>query len=92
MKVEILDDPKEINSRLDRGISMRNFVQSTGCQGVVNIIGSHIIKTGPTIQYFELMELCEGDFEREIKMRSNYGSYYTEGELDNIIKQLISTL
>ena len=92
MKVEILDDPKEINSRLDRGISMRNFIQSTGCQGVVNIIGSHIIKTGPTIQYFELMELCEGDFEREIKMRSNYGSYYTEGELDNIIKQLISTL
>ena len=25
-------------------------------------------------------------------MRSNYGSYYTEGELHNIIKQLISTL
>ena len=38
------------------------------------------------------MELCEGDFEQEIKLRSNFGSYYSEGELDNIIKQLISTL
>ena len=92
LKAEILDDPNEISSRLNRGIAMRNFVQSTGCQGVVNIFGSHIIKIGPTIQYFELMELCDGDFEREIKMRSNYGSYYSEGELDNIMKQLISTL
>ena len=29
---------------------------------------------------------------KEIKIRSSYGSYFTEGELDNIIKQLISTL
>ena len=38
------------------------------------------------------MDLCNTDFEKEIKLRSNYGSYYTEFELDNIIKQLISTL
>ena len=92
LKSEILDDPNDINTRLNRGKAMRNFVQTTGCQGVVNILGSYVIKRGPTIQYFELMELCEGDFEKEIKMRSNFGSYYTEGELDNIIKQLISTL
>ena len=38
------------------------------------------------------MELCDADFEKEIKMRSSYGAYFTEIELDNIIKQLISTL
>ena len=92
LKAEVLDDEKDINTRLNRGSAMRNFVQSTGCQGVVNILGSYQIKRGRDFHYFELMELCEGDFEQEIKLRSNFGSYYSEGELDNIIKQLISTL
>ena len=92
LKAEVLDDEKDINTRLNRGSAMRNFVQSTGCQGVVNILGSYQIKRGRDFLYFELMELCEGDFEQEIKLRSNFGSYYSEGELDNIIKQLISTL
>ena len=92
LKAEVLDDEKDINTRLNRGRAMRNFVQSTGCQGVVNILGSYQIKRGRDFLYFELMELCEGDFEQEIKLRSNFGSYYSEGELDNIIKQLISTL
>ena len=92
LKAEVLDDEKDINTRLNRGRAMRNFVQSTGCQGVVNILGSYQIKRGRDFLYFELMELCEGDFEQEIKLRSNFGSYYSEGELDNIIKQLISIL
>ena len=92
LKAEVLDDEKDINTRLNRGRAMRNFIQSTGCQGVVNILGSYQIKRGRDFLYFELMELCEGDFEQEIKLRSNFGSYYSEGELDNIIKQLISTL
>ena len=92
LKNELLDDMEGINTRLDRGRAMRNFIQSTGCPGVVNIYGSYLIKQGKEFHYFELMDLCETDFEKEIKMRSNYGTYYTEGELDNIIKQLISTL
>ena len=92
MKTEVLDDMEGINSRLGRGKAMRNFVQSTGCQGVVNIYGSYLIKRGSVFLYYELMDLCNTDFEKEIKLRSNYGSYYTEFELDNIIKQLISTL
>ena len=92
MKTEVLADMEGINSRLGRGKAMRNFVQSTGCQGVVNIYGSYLIKRGSVFLYYELMDLCNTDFEKEIKLRSNYGSYYTEFELDNIIKQLISTL
>jgi hypothetical protein len=92
LKIEILDEMEGINQRLGRGKAMRNFVQSTGCQGVVNIYGSYLIKQGNVYHYFELMDLCETDFEKEIKIRSSYGSYFTEGELDNIIKQLISTL
>lgn len=92
LKIEILDEMEGINQRLGRGKAMRNFVQSTGCQGVVNIYGSYLIKQGNLYHYFELMDLCETDFEKEIKTRSSYGSYFTEGELDNIIKQLISTL
>ena len=92
MKTEVLDDMEGINSRLGRGKAMRNFVQSTGCQGVVNIYGSYLIKKGSVFLYYELMDLCNTDFEKEIKLRSNYGLYYTEFELDNIIKQLIYKL
>jgi len=92
LKTEILEDMEGINQRLGRGKAMRNFIQSTGCQGVVNIYGSYVVKQGNLICYYELMDLCDTDFEKEIKMRSIYGRYFTEAELDNIIKQLISTL
>ena len=92
MKIEYLDAMEGINTRLNRGEAMRKFVQSTGCPGVVNIYGSYYIRKGAGFVYYELMDLCNTDFEKEIKMRSEFGSYYTEGELDNIIKQLISTL
>ena len=92
LKAETIDDPHEIKTRLHRGKAMRDFVQNTLCEGVVNILGSYIIKKGPVFHYFELMELCDDDFEKEIKLRSNFGAYYSEKELNNIIKQLISTL
>ena len=92
LKSEILNDMEGINQRLERGKAMRNFMQRTGCQGIVNIYGSYLIKQGNDYHYFELMELCDADFEKEIRMRSSYGAYFTEIELDNIIKQLISTL
>ena len=92
LKIETLRDTDGIKTRLNRGESMRRFVQSTGCPGVVNIYGSYFMRKGHEFIYYELMDLCDIDFEKEIKARSEYGSYYTEGELDNIIKQLISTL
>ena len=92
LKTELLNDINEINQRLERRKAMRNFMQKTGCQGIVNIYGSYLIRQGNDFQYFELMELCDADFEKEIKMRSSYGAYFTEIEFDNIIKQLISTL
>ena len=92
LKSEILNNMEEINQRLERGKAMRNFMQRTGCQGIVNIYGSHLVRQGNDYHYFELMELCDADFEKEIKMRSSYGAFFSEIELDNIIKQLISTL
>ena len=38
------------------------------------------------------MELCERDFELEIKTRAAYNQFYTEKEMYDIIFQLISTL
>ena len=92
LKNELVDDMEGINTRLSRGKAMRDFVQSTGCTGVVNIYGYHLIRQGNEYHYFELMDLCDTDFEKQIKMRANYLSYFTEAELNNIMKQLISTL
>ena len=92
LKNELVDDMEGINTRLSRGKAMRDFVQSTRCTGVVNIYGYHLIRQGNEYHYFELMDLCDTDFEKQIKMRANYLSYFTEAELNNIMKQLISTL
>ena len=47
---------------------------------------------GIDFRYYELMEMCDNDFEHEIKERAKYSLFYTENELRNIMYQLITTL
>ena len=92
LKKEILRDIEGVKVRQHRNQTIRNFIRMTNCQGVVNIYGNFCIQKGVEFHNFELMELCERDFEHEIKARAQFQSFYTETELNNVMFQLISTL
>ena len=92
LKKEDLTDIQIVKVRQNRNEAIRNFINSTNCRGVVNLYGNLVVQNRYGYKYFELMELCDKDFEQEIKERSFYGKFYTEQEIFNIMYQLISTL
>ena len=92
LKKEVLKDMEGVHARQHRNQTIRNFIATTNCNGVVKIYGNLTIPNGPEFHYYELMELCDRDFEQEIKSRSSYNQFYTEREMYSIMLQLISTL
>ena len=92
LKREILKDMEIVKVRQFRNKTIQNFIRSTNCKGVVNIYSFFCIPKRNVYNNYELMELCERDFEQEIKVRAEYGNYYTEIELYNVMHQLITTL
>ena len=92
LKKEVLKDLDTLKVRQHRNEAIRAFYKLSHCKGIVNLHGNLTIQNGYEFQYFELMELCDKDFEKEIKQRAAYHQYYSEPELYNIMFQLISTL
>ena len=92
LKKEILKDMEGVKVRQHRNETIRNFIKRTNCKGIVNLYANLLIQNGYEFHYYELMELCERDFEQEIKLRSINFNYYSEQELYNIMYQLIVTL
>ena len=92
LKKEILKDMEGVKVRQHRNETIRNFIKRTNCKGIVNLFGNLLIQNGYEFHYYELMELCEKDFEQEIKLRSINFNYYSEQELYSIMYQLIVTL
>jgi len=92
LKKEVLKEIDGVKVRQHRNEAIRAFIKNTNCGGIVKLYGNLTIQNGYEFQYFELMELCDKDFEKEIKERSAYNQFYTELELYNIMLQLISTL
>ena len=92
LKKEILKDIEGVKVRQHRNETIRNFIKRTNCKGIVNLYGNLLIQNGYEFHYYELMELCERDFEKEIKQRSINFNFYSEQELYSIMYQLIITL
>ena len=92
LKKENLTGMEVVAVRKRRNEAIKNFIRASNCRGVVNLYGNLVIQTNYGFQYYELMELCDKDFEQEIKERSVYNNFYTEEEIYNIMLQLISTL
>ena len=92
LKKEILRDIEGVKARLHRNEAIKNFIKQTNCRGVVNVYSNLTIPNGHEFQYYELMEMCDMDFEQEIKNRSLYNKFYSQQEMFGIMLQLISTL
>ena len=92
MKKMILRNKTEIKKNQDQTNLVYDLIQQTKTNGVIKIYGAQCIKvTSAEFHFYVLMELAEIDWEKEIKKRKEEKYYYTEGELFNILKQLVET-
>ena len=78
-----------VKVRQHRNEAIKAFIKNTKSNGVVCLYGNLTIPIGNEFQYYELMEMCERDFEQEIKPSSGINRIYTEMELSNVILQLV---
>ena len=71
---------------------INDFLEKTKSNGIIKIFSSIIQKNKEEYNYYELMEMGERDWEKEIALRRKKGLYYSEKEIFDIARQLISTL
>ena len=90
-KCEIIYDEVAKKKKQENNI-IKEFIQSTGCEGVIKIFGNLCSKNEFGTNYFyELMELADKDWEQEITKREKNKKYYEEYELMDIFSHLIKT-
>ena len=92
LKKEIIKDLQYIEKRQNTIKIINNFLEKTKNKGVIQIYSNSFKKISDKYIYYELMEIGEFDWEKEINKRRISNSYYTEPELLNISAQLIKTL
>ena len=73
---------------------LKEFRKKTGSDGVINIYG-YLCLTNKQNYYnydfYEIMELAELDWDKEIERRGKIRQYYSEYELINIMHQIVHT-
>ena len=92
LKKIILPSLDEIESVKNEYNLVINFIKKTNCNGIIKVYGSQYKKLEEgNYGFFVLMELAFTDWEEEIKKRYENKNYYTEGQLIQILKNLIKT-
>ena len=92
MKKMILRTMDELSINQEKTNLLFNFIKKTNSNGVIKLYGDQCVqKNEAEYIYYVLMELANIDWENEIKKRSETKKYYTEGELNQILNQLITS-
>ena len=92
LKKEVLCDFDLVEKRNNNIKIIQEFCEKTNYKGLIKIYGNLWEKNKKDYNYYELMEIGETDWEKEIFQRARKKIYYTEEELLSIIIQLIHTL
>ena len=92
LKKEVLCDFDLVEKRNNNIKIIHEFCEKTNYKGLIKIYGNLWEKNKKYYNYYELMEIGDTDWEKEIFERTKKREYYTEKELFNIISQLIHTL
>ena len=92
LKKEIFKDLQFVEKRNKIIKIITDFIDKTKHKGIIQIYSTLCEKNKDNYNYYELMELGEQDWEKEINSRRDKDLYYTEKELLNIAYQLVSTL
>ena len=86
---------EEIVKKRQEEINMlKEFRKKTGSDGVINIYGYLCLRNkmnSYNYDFYELMELAEIDWDKEIERRSRVGQFYSEYELMEIMFQIVQT-
>lgn len=78
--------------RQEENMFIRDFIESTGCDGVLKIYANLCLKNNlGNFVLYEIMELAERDWEQELSSRKKNNLYYSEYELATILGNLIKT-
>ena len=92
MKKMILRTMDELSINQEKTNLLFNFIKKTNSNGVIKLYGDQCVqKNDAEFIYYVLMELASIDWEKEIKKRSESKKYYSEGELMQILTQLITS-
>ena len=91
-KCQILHE-EDIKKRIEDNQLINEFIRITGCSGVIKTYGNlcHINSFTSLYDFYEIMELAEKDWEKEILWRNNNQLFYQEYELMEIFGNLIKT-
>ena len=83
--------PINVTKRMNDNKALRNFIDTTGCDGIIKPYATICLPNpkGYTDCY-EIMELAEKDWEKEILKRKNDNQFYSEFELMQIFRNLIN--
>ena len=88
-EIQSLDD---LNTRKQEIITLQNYINSTGSDGVLKTYGCKCVPNNIGFyDFYEVMELAERDWEREINLRKNKNRFYSEDNLITILKELAKT-
>ena len=86
---------EEVVKKRQEEINMlKEFRKKTGSDGVINIYGYLCLRNkmnSYNYDFYELMELAEIDWDKEIERRSRIGQFYSEYELMDIMFQIVQT-
>ena len=89
MKIETYNTREEVLKRQMATKIIKDFIKKTNSQGVIKVYGDIWKKNNNLYKYYVLMEKAERDMEKELIIRCNSLTFFTEKDLINIITQLI---
>ena len=92
MKEMIFQSSDNIIYLKERLKNIVDFQKKSKCDGIIKTYGDCSVKKNEQYFYYEIMELAERDWEKEINIRKKGLNYYSEKELVNIMVQLVKTL
>ena len=92
MKILFIKNKDDILYLQEKVGLITDFQEKTQCDGLIKIYGDFYYKKENEYEYYEIMELAERDWEKEIYIRKQEMRYYSELELFRIMFQLVKTL
>ena len=90
MKKCEIQSMEDIRSREQEIITLKNYVDSTGTDGILKTYGRACLRNNfGFFDYYEIMEYADRDWEKEIARRQSSLLFYPEYEIMEILRRLV---